>query len=103
MAARCSGQGKSGPLPLKPSVTAGRWRTPPVLAPRGLPVPCFSPCPPPAGFNVETVEYKNISFTVWDVGGQDKVGQHPPAAMAYWQQRQPGCLGPAGGSSSRRS
>ena len=25
-----------------------------------------------AGFNVETVEYKNISFTVWDVGGQDK-------------------------------
>jgi hypothetical protein len=23
---------------------------------------------------VETVEYKNISFTVWDVGGQDKVG-----------------------------
>ena len=22
------------------------------------------------GFNVETVEYKNISFTVWDVGGQ---------------------------------
>ena len=29
--------------------------------------------PPFAGFNVETVEYKNISFTVWDVGGQDKV------------------------------
>ena len=26
-----------------------------------------------SGFNVETVEYKNISFTVWDVGGQDKV------------------------------
>merc|ERR1712048_1062811 len=23
--------------------------------------------------NVETVEYKNISFTVWDVGGQDKI------------------------------
>ena len=21
------------------------------------------------GFNVESVEYKNISFTVWDVGG----------------------------------
>ena len=29
--------------------------------------------PLPSGFNVETVEYKNISFTVWDVGGQDKV------------------------------
>lgn len=26
-----------------------------------------------SGFNVETVEYKNVSFTVWDVGGQDKV------------------------------
>jgi len=24
-------------------------------------------------FNVETVVYKNISFTVWDVGGQDKI------------------------------
>ena len=32
-------------------------------------------CAPLAGFNVETVEYKNISFTVWDVGGQDKVTQ----------------------------
>ena len=29
-----------------------------------------------SGFNVETVEYKNISFTVWDVGGQDKVIVH---------------------------
>ncbi|KAF8406272.1 hypothetical protein HHK36_008357 [Tetracentron sinense] len=27
---------------------------------------------PTIGFNVETVEYKNVSFTVWDVGGQDK-------------------------------
>ena len=27
---------------------------------------------PTIGFNVETVEYKNISFTVWDVGGQVK-------------------------------
>merc|ERR1712173_43821 len=25
------------------------------------------------GFNVETVEYKNLSFTVWDIGGQDKI------------------------------
>ncbi|XP_071781254.1 ADP-ribosylation factor 4-like [Centroberyx gerrardi] len=25
---------------------------------------------PTIGFNVETVEFKNISFTVWDVGGQ---------------------------------
>lgn len=27
---------------------------------------------------METVEYKNISFTVWDVGGQDKVRPPPP-------------------------
>lgn len=33
-----------------------------------------------AGFNVETVEYKNISFTVWDVGGQDKVCLVPSPA-----------------------
>jgi GTPase SAR1 family protein len=26
-----------------------------------------------AGFNVEKVEYKNVAFTVWDVGGQDKL------------------------------
>merc|ERR1712060_48357 len=25
------------------------------------------------GFNVETVEYRNLSFNVWDVGGQDKI------------------------------
>jgi len=28
---------------------------------------------PTIGFNVETVEYKKISFTVWDVGGQEKI------------------------------
>lgn len=28
---------------------------------------------PTIGFNVESVEYKNISFTVWDVGGQKKI------------------------------
>ncbi|XP_059393643.1 ADP-ribosylation factor 4-like [Carassius carassius] len=28
---------------------------------------------PTIGFNVETVEYRNISFTVWDVGGQDVI------------------------------
>lgn len=28
---------------------------------------------PTIGFNVETVTYKNISFTVWDIGGQDKI------------------------------
>jgi len=28
---------------------------------------------PTIGFNVETVEHKNVSFTVWDVGGKDKI------------------------------
>merc|ERR1712170_301724 len=28
---------------------------------------------PTIGFNTELVEYKNISFTVWDIGGQDKI------------------------------
>ena len=28
---------------------------------------------PTIGFNVETLEYKGLNFTVWDVGGQDKI------------------------------
>lgn len=28
---------------------------------------------PTIGFNVESVQYKNISFNVWDIGGQDKI------------------------------
>jgi small GTP-binding protein len=28
---------------------------------------------PTIGFNVETVEYKNVEFTVWDIGGQQKI------------------------------
>ncbi|KAK6058317.1 ADP-ribosylation factor family protein [Cooperia oncophora] len=28
---------------------------------------------PTIGFNVETVEYRNVSFTVWDVGGQTTI------------------------------
>jgi len=34
---------------------------------------------------VETVEYKNISFTVWDVGGQDKIR---PLWRHYFQNTQ---------------
>lgn len=40
------------------------------------------------GFNVETVEYKNISFTVWDVGGQDKIR---PLWRHYFQNTQGDC------------
>lgn len=28
---------------------------------------------PTVGFNVETLEYKNLRMTVWDIGGQDKI------------------------------
>jgi len=28
---------------------------------------------PTIGFNVETVTYKNVNFTLWDVGGQNKI------------------------------
>jgi len=55
-------------------------------------VPCFALLEPPpptptqcTGFNVETVEYKNISFTVWDVGGQDKIR---PLWRHYFQNTQ---------------
>uniref|UniRef100_A0A8C3FT53 ADP-ribosylation factor n=1 Tax=Chrysemys picta bellii TaxID=8478 RepID=A0A8C3FT53_CHRPI len=40
---------------------------------------------PIIGFNVETVEYKNICFTVWDVGGQDKIR---PLWRHYFQNTQ---------------
>ena len=30
---------------------------------------------PTIGFNVETVEFEKVKFTVWDVGGQDKIRQ----------------------------
>lgn len=30
---------------------------------------------PTIGFNVETVEYKNLTLTVWDIGGQEKIRQ----------------------------
>jgi len=50
-----------------------------------FPVICANIVPPHAGFNVETVEYKNIQFTVWDVGGQDKIR---PLWRHYFQNTQ---------------
>ncbi|XP_062522622.1 uncharacterized protein LOC134197338 isoform X2 [Corticium candelabrum] len=38
---------------------------------------------PTIGFNVETVQYKNINFTSWDVGGRDKIR---PLWRHYFQQ-----------------
>ena len=40
---------------------------------------------PTIGFNVESVEYKNINFTVWDVGGQSKIR---PLWRHYYQGTQ---------------
>jgi len=37
---------------------------------------------PTIGFNVETVTYKLVSFTVWDVGGRDKIR---PLHRHYYQ------------------
>ncbi|CAL6068253.1 ADP-ribosylation_factor [Hexamita inflata] len=37
---------------------------------------------PTIGFNVEKVEYKNIKFTMWDVGGQDVIR---PLWVHYYQ------------------
>ena len=37
---------------------------------------------PTIGFNVEVVEYKNIKFEVWDVGGQDTIR---PLWVHYYQ------------------
>ena len=37
------------------------------------------------GFNMETQEYKNISFTVWHMGGQDKIW---PLWCLYFQNTQ---------------
>lgn len=41
---------------------------------------------PTIGFNVETVQYKNINFTVWDVGGQHLV-------RPLWKHYYPGTNG----------
>eukprot|EP00455_Lapot_gusevi_P012733 TRINITY_DN160_c0_g1_i12.p1 TRINITY_DN160_c0_g1~~TRINITY_DN160_c0_g1_i12.p1 ORF type:complete len:173 (-),score=53.88 TRINITY_DN160_c0_g1_i12:325-843(-) len=40
---------------------------------------------PTIGFNVETVEYKRVSFTMWDVGGQEKIR---PLWRHYYQNTQ---------------
>ena len=37
------------------------------------------------GFNVETIEYKNVELTIWDVGGQEKIR---PLWKHYYQDTQ---------------
>uniref|UniRef100_A0A8C4YLV4 ADP-ribosylation factor 2 n=1 Tax=Gopherus evgoodei TaxID=1825980 RepID=A0A8C4YLV4_9SAUR len=66
------------PTSRKQSTASGSWRS-------GAGCGQVAPLPATAGFNVETVEYKNISFTVWDVGGQDKIR---PLWRHYFQNTQ---------------
>ncbi|KAJ3268342.1 Arf GTPase arf1 [Terramyces sp. JEL0728] len=40
---------------------------------------------PTIGFNVENVQYKNVNFTVWDIGGQDTIR---PLWRHYFQNSQ---------------
>ncbi|ROT64074.1 ADP-ribosylation factor [Penaeus vannamei] len=62
------------------------------------------------GFNVETVEYKNISFTVWDVGGQVKLRpsveallpEHRRRRLRVGQQRRREAAGGQGGAGRHR-
>ncbi|KAF5321307.1 hypothetical protein D9619_000994 [Psilocybe cf. subviscida] len=48
---------------------------------------------PTIGFNVETVEYKNIKFQVWDLGGQSSIRQvhfcRTPRLSAYTSYSRP--------------
>uniref|UniRef100_A0A6A7G637 small monomeric GTPase n=1 Tax=Hirondellea gigas TaxID=1518452 RepID=A0A6A7G637_9CRUS len=41
---------------------------------------------PTIGFNVETVTFQNIKFTVWDIGGQEKI-------RPIWRYYAEGCRG----------
>ena len=38
---------------------------------------------PTIGFNVETVEYKKIKFTGWDIGGQDRIRHYYRSDSSY--------------------
>ena len=71
-----------------------RWAAGPSPSPRRGPLTRWGRRPLAAaqiGFNVETVEYKNISFTVWDVGGQDKVWAPPCCACSCACSADPCC------------
>lgn len=70
-------------MPRSPEAWALQYR--PAVSPPPPPPPLALPLTRCTGFNVETVEYKNISFTVWDVGGQDKIR---PLWRHYYQNTQ---------------
>lgn len=38
---------------------------------------------PTVGFNLETVTYRNITFMMWDIGGQEKVLTLYPAPLIF--------------------
>ena len=68
------------------SRSRARVRAPPRPPPRRRPrlTPVRAPPPSFVGFNVEKVQYKNVMFTVWDVGGQEKLR---PLATLFQQHR----------------
>ena len=41
---------------------------------------------PTIGFNVEQIQYRNVSMTIWDIGGQDKIRK-------LWNHYYDGCDG----------
>jgi ADP-ribosylation factor 1/2 len=41
------------------------------------------------GFNVETLNFRNLEMTIWDVGGQDKVLARPPITVPSRTARTP--------------
>ncbi|KAG8421355.1 Arf GTPase arf1 [Metarhizium acridum] len=78
--------GKVPPTTLGPVLPITLLRCSCLLASRRAPLHTVMLTPPLfSGFNVETVEYKNIQFTVWDVGGQDKIR---PLWRHYFQNTQ---------------
>ena len=60
-------------LLISPLSSALRTARAPPLAPDASPRARARHAARRAGFNVEKVQYKNVQFTVWDVGGQEKL------------------------------
>ena len=72
------GRGLSTPLALERVVRACGAGQHPNPARRRPPPPPQLPTPSAIGFNVETVQYKNLRFQVWDLGGQTSI-------RPYWR------------------
>lgn len=38
---------------------------------------------------MEVVQYKNLQFQVWDLGGQNSIRYSPPSCRQYWEMYYP--------------